>query len=67
MLAAFVVTFLAAVVAGRDFTLYEHSNYGGASHFENRWDDDACCKYRLGLGSMNRLVMNRREYERRRG
>ncbi|KAH7171444.1 hypothetical protein EDB81DRAFT_877439 [Dactylonectria macrodidyma] len=41
-LTAFVVTLLVAVVSARDFTLYEHSNFGGASHFENRFDDDAC-------------------------
>lgn len=42
-LTAFVTTLLAAVVSARDFTLYDDSNFGGASHFENRFEDDACC------------------------
>ncbi|KAJ3523240.1 hypothetical protein NM208_g12526 [Fusarium decemcellulare] len=41
-LTAFVANLLAAVVSARDFTLFEHSNFGGATHFENRFDDDAC-------------------------
>ncbi len=42
-LSVFVVTLLSAVVAARDFTLYDDVNFGGATHFENRWNDDACC------------------------
>ncbi|RYP00809.1 hypothetical protein DL765_010893 [Monosporascus sp. GIB2] len=41
-LTAFVTALLAAVVSARDFTLYDDPNFGGASHFENRFDDDAC-------------------------
>ncbi|KAH8648741.1 hypothetical protein BGZ60DRAFT_329635, partial [Tricladium varicosporioides] len=50
-LTTFVATLLAVVVSARDFTLYDDSNYGGASHFENRWDDDACCMQRDCQGS----------------
>ncbi|KAH6964524.1 hypothetical protein HG530_003895 [Fusarium avenaceum] len=41
-LSLFTVTILASLVGARDFTLYEHANYKGATHRETRNDDDAC-------------------------
>ncbi|KAF5238849.1 hypothetical protein FANTH_10177 [Fusarium anthophilum] len=41
-LSLFALTLLASVAAARDFTLYEHANYKGASHRETRNDDNAC-------------------------
>ncbi|KAK4119253.1 hypothetical protein N657DRAFT_650357 [Parathielavia appendiculata] len=41
-LTIFVVGLLAGVVSAREFTLYEHSNFGGATHRETRPNDDRC-------------------------
>lgn len=40
---AVTITLLASLASARDFTLYDNSYWGGASHRETRNDDDACC------------------------
>lgn len=37
------VALFASLALARDFTLYDNSYWGGASHRETRNDDDACC------------------------
>lgn len=36
------VALFASLALARDFTLYDNSYWGGASHRETRNDDDAC-------------------------
>ncbi|KAK6819576.1 hypothetical protein PG990_010073 [Apiospora arundinis] len=39
---ALAATLFVAVASARQFTLFDDINFGGAAHYENRNNDDAC-------------------------
>lgn len=57
-LSLFTVTVLASLVGARDFTLYEHANYKGATHRETRNDDDACCALPMSVHKFQCPIAN---------
>jgi hypothetical protein len=54
-----VATLLAAMASATNFTLYADPLYLGSTHFEDRFDDGACCTYNLSENTFWSLTGSR--------